>query len=99
MDSLPCRPAEIGASPERLSPPTQRFRLTLSFTGLKPGGDDARRAARALGQLPGVIHAYVNPTTEMAYIEYDPGLIGEPDIAEAIDSAGFRAMIAATDGV
>jgi len=99
MDILPAGPADADASPGRLPATARRLRLTLSVTGLKRRDDEALKAERALEQTPGVIHAYVNPATEMAYIEYDPELTGEHDLAEAIDSAGFGALIAATHGV
>ena len=99
MDILPAGRADADASPGRLPAAARRLRLTLSVMGLKRGDDEALKAEWALEQIPGVIHAYVNPATEMAYIEYDPELTGEHDLAEAIDSAGFRALIAATDGV
>jgi len=98
MDNLPAGPADADASPGRL-PAAVRRRLTLGVTGLKRRDDEALKAEQALYQIPGVIHAYVNPATEMAYIEYDPALTGERDLAEAIDSAGFRALVGATDGV
>ena len=99
MDILPAGRADADASLGRLPAAARRLRLTLSVMGLKRGDDEALKAEWALEQIPGVIHAYVNPVTEMAYIEYDPELTAEHDLAEAIDSAGFRALVCATDGV
>jgi copper chaperone CopZ len=87
--------ADAEALPER--PPARRLRLVLSVTGLR-GGVDALRAEAALADVPGVIHAYVNPVTEMAYIEYDAERATEHQLAAAIDSAGFRAGAAAVEG-
>jgi len=43
---------------------------------------------QALGEVPGVVHAYVNPSTEMAYIEYDPERTGVDRLKRAVQSAG-----------
>ena len=43
---------------------------------------------RALGGVPGVVHAYVNPSTEMAYVEYDPERTGVDRLKRAVQSAG-----------
>lgn len=83
---------------KRLFDGPRRSRLTLSVTGVGPAADDAVKAELALERLPGVIHAYVNPVTEMAYIVYDPQLTGESDLAEGIASAGFRAPLGDKEG-
>jgi cation transport ATPase len=90
MDTLQSGSAHADVPPERLSAVSPRLRLTLSVTGLKAGDEDAVKAEQALEQLPGVIHAYVNPVTEMAYIEYDPDVTAESELAAALDSAEFR---------
>ncbi len=98
MDTLPAESAKADVSQERLAPSSRRLRLTLTLTGFPAGADVAVKLERALEQLPGVIHAYVNSVTEMAYIEYDPGLTGEQDLSEAIGSVGLWALITATTG-
>lgn len=99
MDTLQSGSAQADVPPERLPAASPRLRLTLSVTGLKAGDEDAVKAEQALGHLPGVIHAYVNPVTEMAYIEYDPDLTAEGKLTAALDSAGFRSLIARGDRV
>jgi copper chaperone CopZ len=38
-----------------------------------------------------VAHAYVNPATETAYVQFDPALVQPADLVHAIEAAGFRA--------
>lgn len=66
-------------------------RLTLSIHGLGCGGGGVLTAERALTRTPGVIVAYVNPATEMAYVEYDPALTGPDRLIAAVESAGLGA--------
>ncbi len=75
----------------------RRSRRTLAVAGLKHGAGDALKVELALEQIPGVVHAYVNPVTEMAYIEYDPEQTSEDLLAAAIESAGFRTVLRAGD--
>lgn len=98
MDTFPTRP--LGADPpfDRLPAETRRFRFTLSLTGLQPVDQNALRVEEAIEHLPGVLHAYVNPVTEMAYVVYNPELTGEHKIAAAVRSPDFRALTAIPDG-
>jgi copper chaperone CopZ len=48
---------------------------------------------RALAQTPGVVYVYVNPATEMAYVEYDPALSDPDRLVKVVEHAGFRAGI------
>ena len=41
--------------------------------------------------MNGVAHAYANPATETAYVQYDPALVRPGDLVHAIEAAGFRA--------
>jgi cation transport ATPase len=66
-------------------------RITLPVNGLSSGKDGVRIIEHALAQTPGVVHIYVNPSIEMAYIEYDP-VLSDPDrLVKAVEHAGFRA--------
>ena len=67
--------------------PQRRVRVTLPLADLMRGGGDAITVERALGEVPGVVHAYVNPSTEMAYIEYDPERTGVDSLKRAVQSA------------
>lgn len=98
MDLLANGSSGADGASNRAPGPGRRSRLTLSVTGLKAGAGDDLEVERALERIRGVIHAYVNPVTEMAYIEYDPKQASEHQLAAAIDSADFRTVIAATDG-
>ena len=66
-------------------------RVTLPIFGLGCGGGGALTIERCLGKTPGVRRAYVNPFTEMAYVEYDPGLVCPRQLSDAIERVGFRA--------
>lgn len=46
---------------------------------------------RALARTPGVVYVYVNPATEMAYIEFDPTLTDPDRLIASVEGAGFRA--------
>ncbi len=81
------------AAPAPGRTPRQRLRVTLPIAGLMCGGGGALTIERALQQVPGVIRAYVNPATEMAYVEYDPDLVGLDELKEAIESLGYRTVL------
>lgn len=66
-------------------------RVTLEIYGLGCGGSGALRIERALARVPGVRRAYVNPATETAYVEYDPGVAAPAELLRAIAATGFRA--------
>ena len=57
-----------GTPDARPHAPQRRARVTLPLADLMRGGGDATTLERSLGEIPGVVHAYVNPSTEMAYI-------------------------------
>lgn len=65
-------------------------RATLPITGLGCLGSGALIIERALLHTPGVIHAYVNAATEMAYVEYDTERCTVARLREAVDRAGFH---------
>ncbi|GCE03421.1 hypothetical protein KDAU_07500 [Dictyobacter aurantiacus] len=63
--------------------------ITIPIEDLRCGG--SLQVERALAHLPGIIYAYVNPTIEMAYIEYDPNQVNQEQCTHTIEQAGFRA--------
>ena len=65
-------------------------RLTFAIDGLGCGGDGALTAERAIARLPGIARAYVNPLTEMAYVEIDPTDATEEQIVAAVAELGLR---------
>ena len=71
----------------------RRSRDTFPIAGLSCGGGGALTVERALLETPGVIRAYVNAATEMAYVEFDPGQTGLVDLKEAIESTGCRTTL------
>jgi copper chaperone CopZ len=48
---------------------------------------------RALARTAGVVYVYVNPATEMAYVEYDPAQVDVDRLAKVVEHAGFRAGV------
>ena len=73
----------------------RRFRLALPIIGLACGGGGAMTVERVLRRLPGVYWVYVNPATEMAYVEYAPDQVNLVEIGRGIESAGFHAVLPA----
>lgn len=66
-------------------------RVTLAINGLALGGGGALTVERALTKVPGVVRVYVNPVTEMAYVEFDPAECSPSAFVAAVERAGFRA--------
>ncbi len=64
-------------------------RVTLAIYGLGCGGGGALTVERTLARLKGMVNAYVNPATEIAYLEYDPSILRASDLAKAVEEAGF----------
>jgi len=88
LDGRPTVDPVCQATPDaRPHAPQRRARVTLPLANLMRGGGDAITVERALGEVPGVVHAYVNPSTEMAYIEYDPERTGVDSLKRAVQSA------------
>ncbi len=67
--------------------------VTLPIDDLSCGGGGALIVERALAHTPGVTHSYVNPATEMAYVEYDPTKSNIERLVEAVRHSGFRAGV------
>lgn len=65
--------------------------LRIPVYGLGCGGGAAATIERQLARTQGVLRAYVNPATEMAYIDYDPAQIDAARLAQAIERTGYRA--------
>ena len=66
-------------------------RLTMAIYGLGCGGGGSLAVERALRKVPGVAQVYVNPATEMAYVQCQDELAQGDRLVRAIEDAGFGA--------
>lgn len=48
---------------------------------------------RVILRMSGVRNVYVNPATEMAYVEFDPSCCTPNALIEAVEHVGFRAGV------
>ena len=64
-------------------------RITLPIYNLGCGGGEAHAIEHGLTQAPGVVYVYVNPLTEMAYIEFDPTHTTLAQLAAVIERMGY----------
>lgn len=74
-------------------PTTSLQRLTLPVLGITCGGGGALTVERSIARLPGVKRAYVNPVTEVAYVEFDAAQCTPGDVIAAIERTGFRVIV------
>ena len=65
------------------------FRIPVRDLGC--GGAGALRIERELAATDGVLEVYVNPVTEMAYVDFDPAETDPQALMRAIERAGYRA--------
>ena len=70
-----------------------RAHVTLEIFGFGCGGGGSLTVERALAHVPGVVHAYVNPATETAYVEYETTLVEPDSLVDAVERVGFRSGI------
>lgn len=66
-------------------------RLKIPIYDLGCGGGGSAEIERELAATDGVRRAYVNPVTEIAYVDFDPTETDAAAIARAIERAGHRA--------
>ena len=65
-------------------------RITLPIHDLSSGGSDVHIIEHALARTPGVVHVYIIPSIEMAYIEFDRALSNPDMLVKVVEDAGFR---------
>ena len=75
-----------------LEPGRSRARVTLPISGLACGGGGVISIEQTLQALTGVIRTYVNPATEMAYVEYWPTEVTTDQLATAIEELGYETI-------
>lgn len=67
----------------------QQIRIPVYDLGC--GGGGATTIERQLAATKGVLRVYVNPATETAYVDYDPGETDPLTLARAVEHTGYRA--------
>lgn len=71
-----------------------RTSITLPVEGFGCQGGGALVVERELAHVPGVLRIYVNPETEMVYIQYDADRCAVEELRSAVSRAGFDAGVA-----
>jgi cation transport ATPase len=66
-------------------------RITIPIYGLSCASGDSLLLERALTKVQGVTRAYVNASTEMAYVEFDDKRCHCVEITRAIARTGLKA--------
>ncbi len=66
-------------------------RVTFPIHDLSCGGGGSLIIERTILRMDGVRNAYVNPATEMAYVEFDPSCCTLDALTEAVEHLGFHA--------
>jgi copper chaperone CopZ len=67
-----------------------RKHITLPIEDFGRMGSGELAVERALAHVPGVLRVYVNPATEMAYVQFDGERCAIADLHAAVARAGFR---------
>lgn len=65
--------------------------IRIPIYDLGCGEAGATTIERELAATDGVLRVYVNPATEMAYVDYDPARTDPWRLARVIELAGYRA--------
>lgn len=66
--------------------------MTIAITGLGCGGGGCLMVERAIAKVAGVRRVYVNPATEMAYVDYDPNIMDRAQLIAAVERTGLHAV-------
>ena len=69
-----------------------RKTTTVMLENAECAAGSAHTVERALRDVPGVLRAYVNLATEVAYVEYDADRCNEADLAGAVQSLGAHSL-------
>lgn len=64
--------------------------LQIPIYELGCGGAGAQAVERELAAIDGVIRVYVNPATQVAYVDFDQAETDASAIAGAVQRAGYR---------
>jgi hypothetical protein len=64
-------------------------RIVLVVCGLGPKDAGLLTLDAAFARSPGIRRAYVNPTSALAYVEFEPRTVRQEHLVAAIEHAGF----------
>lgn len=67
-----------------------KAQIRIPVYDLGCGGAGATTIERRLAATDGVLRAYVNPASEIAYVDYDPAEVDPTRLVRAIECAGYR---------
>jgi hypothetical protein len=70
---------------------TQRATIQIRDPVCAGAGTSAIQSA--LMRIPGVLDAYVNPLTDIAYIDYDPTRCTPAELTKALAAEGLRSGV------
>lgn len=70
----------------------KRKTTTVMLDDMGCAAGSAHSIESVLSRVHGVMRAYVNPVTEMAYVEFDADRCTETDLIRAAASLGIRAV-------
>jgi hypothetical protein len=76
---------------EKRKIPMKTQRITLPIHDLSSRRDSEHLIEQALAQVQGVVHVYINPSIEIAYIEFDPALADPDKFVKVVEDIGFCA--------
>ncbi len=68
---------------------TDNRQLEISIIGLNCSSSDSLIVEKIIRKQAGVLKVYVNPVTEICYIEYDPVVTSEKQLQAIVKGAGF----------
>jgi hypothetical protein len=82
---------KTGVVGPRTAKSTVTERVTIPIFGFAFGGAGCRMAEHALARIAGVIRVYINPATEMAYVEFDLDLATPQQLVAGLEEVGIKA--------
>jgi Cu+-exporting ATPase len=94
---VPDEPRRDVVQPAPAAPPRSTREATFGITGMTCASCSAV-VEKTVGRLPGVARANVNLAMERLSVTFDPEVVGEPAISDAVAKAGYGAILLETLG-